>query len=791
MVAANDTRTRQPHAAFGHLLKRLRTAADLTQEELAERASVSARLISDLERGTIHRPRRDTVRLLADGLRLSGADRDAFSTMARGRPEAGAMLTAVAATAPRSLLPTPPTQIVGRLKETAAATALLIRPETRLLTLIGPGGVGKTRLAIEVASRAAVAFPDGVSFVDLAPIRDPALVVSAIARAREVQSDGDQTLRDQLIASLASCRALIVLDNVEHLAAAATDIADLLAACQGLTFLTTSRAPLHIRAEQEYHVEPLVTPRLDSLPPTSELAQIPAVDLFLRRAEAANRSFAMTEGNAPIVAEIAVRLDGLPLAIELAAARVKILPPSALLARLEHRLPLLTGGARDLPARLQALRTTIDWSYDLLSPEEQRLFRRLSVFAWGCSLDAAEAVGSSASSSLDSILDLLTALVDKSLLRIADGEADGPRFGMLETIREYGREALAAAGEEEDARCLHAAWYLAFAGQAETELSGPAQELWYARLEAEHDNLRAALGWAIDGGDAAIAMRLGSCLWRFWDTRGYYVEGRAWLERALSLSGDVEPGTKARAAGGAGVMASRQGNHEQAAAHFLQAQALYREAGDQSGLAGSLNDLAIVLCALDEYDRARTLHEEALALYRALGHQVQIARVLGNLGMLAQDLKEYDRAAELHAESLAIRRAVGDLNGVAGALVGLALVANAQGRHDEAAELQKEALELFRSLGNQVFIAEGFEYLAIFAEAQRRPERALRLFGAAESLRGRIGAPLPPYRQELCERSIAGARAQFADAEPAGAWRSGLSMPLDEAIAYALHEAAV
>ena len=347
MTTSENAGTRVTLLAFGRLVKRLRIAADLTQEELAERASVSPRLISELERGSVHRPRRDTVQLLADGLRLRGSERDAFIALARGRPVV-ATSDLIADAPPRHALPHPP---VGRLKETAAATALLLDPEVRLLTLTGLGGVGKTRLALEVAHKVADTFPDGAFFIDLAPVRDPALVLTAIAQALGVVSSREHPLRQGVIDALHGKRLLLVLDNFEHVTVAATVVSDLLAASPNLKVLATSREPLHLRAEWEYQVGPLALPDLRNVPPLAELAQVPAVDLFVRRAEAANRRFALTASNARAVAEIAVRLDGLPLAIELAATRVKILSPATLLDRLEHRLPLLTGGAQDLPSR--------------------------------------------------------------------------------------------------------------------------------------------------------------------------------------------------------------------------------------------------------------------------------------------------------------------------------------------------------------------------------------------------------------------------------------------------------
>src|SRR5918993_1391826 len=393
MRTSEDTGRQTALLAFGHHLKRLRVSADLTQEELAERAGVSARLISDLERGTIHRPRRDTVQLLADGLRLRGSERDTFVALARGQP-----VTPVDAPVSSSYsLPRPPTPIVGRRQELATALALLLDPEVDLLTLIGTGGVGKTRLALEIGSRAIEVIPHGAAFVDLAPVRTPELVLAAIARALKVQADPEVPLRQTVVDFMQGKRLLLILDNFEHVLVAAPVVADLLAACRGLTILATSRKPLHIRAEHQFPVGPLTLPDLEKPSPPDDLIEVPAVELFVRRARAANREFSLSSDNARTVAEITVRLDGLPLAIELAATRANVLSPAALLAHLERRLPLLTRGFQDLPERQQALRATLDWSHDLLTTAEQTLFRRLAVFTGGCTLDGAAAVSGASS----------------------------------------------------------------------------------------------------------------------------------------------------------------------------------------------------------------------------------------------------------------------------------------------------------------------------------------------------------------------------------------------------------
>jgi predicted ATPase/transcriptional regulator with XRE-family HTH domain len=800
-IANHVARTSAAPSDFGHLLKRLRTAAELTQEELAERAGVSARLVSDLERGTIHRPRRDTIRMLADGLRLADADRELFTAVARGRP-VQSIATTTTEPARRTNLPVPPSALVGREREVAATTSLLARPDVRLLTLTGPGGVGKTRLALDVAARLGGAFADGVWFVDLAPVADPLLVLPAIAQVLGVRSSGERPLRDDLVAALQGKRLLVVLDNLEHLPPAAPAIADLIAACSDLTFLATSRQPLRLRAEREYVVSPLALPDLNALPQTDDLARVPAVELFVQRAEAARRTFALTAENARAVAELTARLDGLPLAIELAAARVKILTPAALLERLDRRLPMLTGGPRDLPARLQTMRAAIDWSYGLLTPDEQGIFRRLAVFTGGFTLDAAEAVcGPQGTArivsprpcslfpvpSVPSVLDLLASLVDKSLLRTLDRD-DEPRFGMLETIREYGLEQVAEAGEEAEMRDRHAAWCLELAERAEPELTGPEQEHWYAHLDAEHDNVRAALAWTLERGQAGaqFALRFGAALYRYWATFGHFEEGRRWLDLALARDQGSPTAARAHAMLGAGVMGWLQGDYARSTAWTEGAQAVFRALGDRTGIAYTFGNLGLVADAMSDFDRAEAMYGEALQLFRALDDRTHIGYMLNNLGVIAYLQGDYARAAALHEEALALRRELGQPDGVAYTLGNLGEIAYAQGDYARAAALQAECLTMRREQSNKVAPAKCFENFALIAVATGEAERAACLFGAAEALRDRLGAPMPPSDRPIYERGVADVRARLDEHTFAAAWETGRIMPVNEAIDYAL-----
>jgi predicted ATPase/DNA-binding XRE family transcriptional regulator len=779
-VSASDERDKHASLlAFGQLLKRLRVAADLTQEELAERALVSARSISDLERGSPHRPRRDTIQLLADGLQLSGTEREAFVALARGR-SMQAVRQGSGDAPSRHDLPHPPTPIVGRLKETAAITAMSLDPAVRVLTLTGPGGVGKTRLALEAGVRVMAAMPDGAVFVDLAPVRDPDVVLSAIAQALRLVANPEQPLRETVHEALREARLLLLLDNFEQVPEAAVVVADLVAACPSLTMLVTSRTPLHIRAEREYAVGPLALPEPADLAALDALARVPAIELFVRRAEVANPKFAFTPANARDVAEIVVRLDGLPLAIELAATRMKILSPSALLERLEPRLPLLTRGAHDLPLRQQAMRATLDWSHDLLSSDERSLFRRLAVFAGGCTVDAAEWMTEAF------VLDLLSDLVDKSLLRVQDDLDDNQRFGMLETIREYGLERLAEAGEDVETRHRHLAWCLDLAERAEPALLGAAQHRWHARLAIEHDNLRVALGWAIARGDALSALRLGVAVYRFWGNHGHYEEGRRWLERALAIAPDSPSAPRGHALIGLGVMLFFQGHYEQAAATWEESLALFQTLGDTRGVAYSYGNLGLVADAREDYPRAIASYEQALALFRELEDPTYIGFMLHNVGLIAYFQGEYARATALFEESLALARADGDETSIAMILGNLGLVAFGEGDVERALALQRAALANWTQVNNKPWLARAVEHFALIAAASGQARRAALLFGAGSGLRADFGGSQPPNDRALNERYVAQARADIGEKAFAAGWAAGAQMALDEAIAYAL-----
>ena len=725
-----------------------------------------------------------------------------------------------------SNLPVPTTAFVGRDKELAAVQQLLLRPDVRLVTVTGPGGIGKSRLAIEVARDLAGQFASGVYFVPLAAVSDPGLIILAIAQTLGLRQTGGQAPMDALkeyFHNSSGSPTLVLIDNFEHLVEAAPLLAELLALAPSLKVLVTSRAALHVYNEQEFPIPPLALPDPKSIASPTEFSRYSAISLFLQRAAAVKPDFELTEENAPIVAEICARLDGLPLAIELAAARVKLLSVSAMRSRLASRLQLLTGGARDLPARQQTLRQAIDWSYDLLTDSEQKLFRRLSVFFGGCTLEAVEAVCDTKQDLGLDILDGMSSMVDKSLVRQIEQPDGEPRFVMLETIREYAFVKMQACGEEPLTRRAHAAYCLVLAEEGAAEDQGTNQTGWLDRFETEHDNFRAALDWLTETGNAEWGLRLGAALFRFWEMREHLGEGRDRLGKLLKLPGASAPSkARIRALFAAGVLTSEQGDFVSSDSLIRESLDIARQLGDVHSIAVALNALAVITRDRGDFPASRALSEESLAVWRDLHDSLAVARALSNLADVVKLQGDFSYAGKLYQECLSISRELGDRAGYAWALNHQGDVAREQGDSSAARALYEQSLATFRQLDDRwgigrslddlgnlareqqdyhaadsfyreslgIFwklehkrgIARLLESFACSAAAQSDSERSLRLAGAAAALRQSIGAPLVPAERTRLEQSLEAARRALPTATGRNAWLEGWVMPIEKAI---------
>jgi predicted ATPase len=726
------------------------------------------------------------VRRLADALGLDDTARAAFIAAVRRQtrtePDAtGAAASAVAGEpTPPGGLTVPPTPLIGREVASAELAALLRGGGARLVTVTGPGGVGKTSLAVHMASALTGAFPDGVVVVALAALTDPALVLPTLAHALGVREEADRPLGETLRTALRGQRRLLVLDNYEHLLASAPEIGSLLTAGAGPTVLVTSRAPLRLRGEREYPLAPLALPRPESAPTSAEVSAAPAVRLFVERAQAVNPAFALTEANAAAVAAICRRLDGLPLALELAAAWIKLLTPAALLTRLDRALPLLAGGARDLPARQRTMRDAIAWSYDLLDGDQQTLFRHLAVFSGGWSLEAAEAVAGTGAGLTDDALTVLYRLVDQSLVVVDAGSEEG-RCRYLEPIREYAGERLAAAGEAEAVRRRHGEWYLALAERAAPEIAGGGEASWFDRLTLEHDNLRAAITWALESGEAEMAARFGAALWAFWWARGHQREGRQWME--LVLKAELAPAARAMALLVAGQMAYSEGDYAACERYCGEAATLAEAAGD-AARAGS-GRIGVGLAALHrrEYATAADQFAAALGSLRAAGDAQMIAMATAHLGTIARLQGDHERAAALLDEALALSQRSENVTATTIALYNRALVAQAQGRMAAAAAYFREGARRSLSTGDRANLAHCLESLAVIASAEGEVEHAVRLWGAAEGLLAAVGAAIYHYYlpdRDLYQRTLAANRAALGDAGFEAARSAGMALSLAE-----------
>jgi predicted ATPase/serine/threonine protein kinase len=727
-------------------------------------------------------------------------------------------------------LPTQRTGFVGRDSELAAVKELLLREEVRLVTLSGPGGIGKTRLALQVAAEVAGFFPGGVCFIPLAGVTDPTLIPSIIAQSLGIKDATRQINIQGLKDYLHDLRhdLLLLFDNFEHMLSVAPAAGELVSIAPKLKLLVTSRSRLHVYGEHEYPVPPLALPDLRASLSPKVLSKNPTIALFLERAAAVKPNFKLTEENALAVATICTRLDGLPLAIELAAARIKLLSPAQMQSRLESRLQLLTGGAKDLPLRQQTLRGTIDWSYGLLSPAEQALFRRISVFAGGCTLDGIEAVCNTKQDLDLDVLEGTESLVDKSLLQHVEHLDGETRFVLLDTVREYAAERLTESGEEHATRRAHAAYCLVLAEESASYTSDPSKTEWVHSFELDHDNFRAALEWLTKTGNAEWGLRLGAALFQFWDMREHLTEGRDRLGKLLKLESAAErSNVRARALFAAGVLASEQADHAAASALTGESLEIARELKDQRGAAIALNALAVVARDRGDLGAARALFEESLAAWRALGDAEVVARSLSNLanvvklqgdypfaralyeesrtiflalgdkpgtawslnyeGDIARGQGENETAQELYQQSLAIFRELDDKWGIAGCLVDLGDLARDR-RDDSAARAHyAESMKLFEELGQKRGIARLLDCLACFAALREQPERALRLAGAAAAMRRVLGVSPPLTEKARMEKALDLARQSVSPELASSAWMAGWTAA-DKAVEEALAE---
>ena len=711
------------------------------------------------------------------------------------------------------MLPAQPGPLIGRASDLALVCKRLDQPDTRLLTLTGPAGTGKTRLAVEVAEQAVNSFAHGAYFVDLAPVFDAALVPSAIAQALDIVEKGDRALVDLLKERLANQCTLLVLDNFEQVLSAAPQLADLLQACVGLKLLVTSRSALRLRWEEVFLVPPL--------------AETSAVELFVYRAQRGNPLFTLTDANREAVAKVCGRLDGLPLAIELAAARSRVLPPQALLTRLEHRLDVLASSAADQPTRQRTLRAALDWSYELLPAAEQAIFRRLGVFIGGFPLSAvAEVCDPENTLGLDP-LSAVELLVDKSLLRqepMISAQAE-PRFGMLETMREYALERLRESGEEDFTSRRHARYYLVGADVPVAEMKVAQQTLWLQSLDAEYDNLRAALTWCERAREPELGLSAASLLGWFWIVRGHVTEGRRRLAALLRIADAAPVELRAETVRVIGQLALHQSDYAAARALFEESLSLRRRLGDPAGLLSALSNLGAVAMQLGEIGTAERYFEDTLAIQTKLGDKVGMAESLNNLANLAHERRDLPRARELYEQSLAVqnvglryradvvlhnlgvvaqeqgepaearrlfedsvamRRALGDTAGLALSLAKLGEVVSRMGDASAAHRLLCESLSLQRDLGDRAGMAFVLERFGMAAAERGQPSRALRIAAAAEALREAIGAPLGPGARAGHEQWVEATRARLAPADADAAWESGRVLTVERALVEAM-----
>jgi len=807
---------------------------------LADRVGCALSTVEKIERG-LRRPSHQIARRIAEELRIPPEEQAAFVEWARIAPEEREAPVTTAPATPEGEgrpkispgnLPAPATALIGREGELDETRMLLRGPEVRLLTLLGPPGIGKTRLSLALAESLVEDYAEGVWFVPLASIIDPDLVASTIAKTLGLKEGPTEAAGEGLQAYLHERQMLLMLDNFEQVIPAAPLVSELLAASPGVKLLVTSRAALDIYGEHQYDVPPLDLPDLANLPSDGDLQSYPAVALFVKRAQAVAPRFTITEENGASIAEICARLDGLPLAIELAAARSRLFDPVSILRRLDRRLPLLSVGPRDRTPRQQSLRGAIDWSHDLLNDVEKALYRRMSVFVGGCTLEAIEAVawgvgrnrpGGYQGPDPAFPAEEVESLANKSLVqRQATGEM---LFSMLETLREYASERLVESGEEADTRRKHAEYFLALAEEAEPLLRGTEQKLWLDRLDREHDNLRAAMGWAFEKGQAEVAQRIAGAIWRFWSIRGYFTEGRAWMARVLetwpqytswrvkaglgagglaqsqgdyatarsylkeSLEGARQLGDKLRAAmalNNIAIIDRQQGNSEAARSALLEAVEVQQELGDWWSLAAGYTNLGLVVSDMGDYAEARVFHERSLALFRDIGDKRNSAFALVNLGEVAYIQGDYEQARVMWEECAQTFRDVGEKQALVQTLINMGMLARDGGKVTEGYTFLDEALALGMQIGKRKLVAEALYYVGSFGILDGQIERAVRLFAAADRLLCELGAVFAPNVQREREQFEERARGVLGDNVRFDAlWREGAEMLTEEAVRYA------
>lgn len=804
----DPTNNMNAQGELGFWLKKRRRVLDLTQDELAQMVGCSITTIRKIEYGE-RRPSKQMAARLAVCLSVPPHEQGLFISFARGESQAPAHSNrnAVEGPAPWTTrqrkainLPTPLTPILGRDREVSRIRDLFIQPDKRLVNLIGPPGIGKTRLSIAIAAAILDTFVDGACFIPLAPINDPELIAVTISQVLGLAEESHRTPENALIGYFRSKQTLLILDNFEHLLSAAPLVVNLLQECDQLKILVTSRSALHIRGEIQFPVNPLALPELTNHPNINDLLAYPAVALFVSRAQAENMDFSINEQNAPAVIGICAQLEGLPLALELAAAWIKLLSPQEILERLSHRLDFLTGGQIDLPPRQRTLRAAINWSYELLDAREKLLMSCMGVFVGGFTFEAGRTVLAK-NETKDQInryqgfainefevLDGLASLVSKSLLSKQEYPDGHTRFTMLETIREFALEKLNSSGNADIIIQRHAHYYLQLAVESEPALRGPEQEIWLKRLKHEHNNFRCALQWGLSHYAADFMLKLAGSLWRYWWMHGHFSEGRGWLEKSLALPDPHSLKWQSKALNGAGILARGQGDYA-SAREYLEASLDMQEAlQDWKGVANALNSLGVLAQFQADYDLAYQYHERSLDQRRKLGDQRGTAVSLNNLAMVAHERKDFSKARELYVEGLSLFERLGDSRGAAAALGNLGSVHLDQQDPESAFDFFRKSLAILRELEQRSDIIEALEGLAGVAALNQQPKHAARLIGAAEELRQSIGVPVPPFNQNRYREIVHNIEVQLDSKSLALEKTKGRKMSMDQAIQYALEQ---